>query len=52
MSCEQFAADYYDRRELFDSLHAVMVARYQELYDLAAPAPVEIVLLGTTSPPT
>jgi len=46
MSCEHFAADYHDHRELFDSLHAVMVARYQELYELAAPAPVEIVLLG------
>jgi hypothetical protein len=46
MGLEQFAADYLDRRELFDSLHATMVKRYEELYVLAAESPVEILQLG------
>ncbi len=46
MGMERFGLDYHLRRDLFDSLHAVMVERYAELYDLAAEAPVEILLLG------
>jgi hypothetical protein len=43
---ERFAIDYYENRELLDSLHATMVRRFRELYDLAAEAPVEILLMG------
>jgi uroporphyrinogen-III decarboxylase len=39
---ERFAIDFYERREFIDSLYDVMVGRYDELYDLAAGAPVEI----------
>ncbi len=43
---ERFAFDYHERRDIFDSLHATMVKRYEELYDFAAQSPVEIVHLG------
>ena len=46
MGMERFSLDYYDRRDLFDSLHSTMLERYDELYDLAADSPVEIVLFG------
>jgi len=46
MGLEQFAADYQERRDLFDSLHATMVARYEELYEFAAASPAEILQLG------
>ncbi|UCF92658.1 MAG: hypothetical protein JSW39_00435 [Desulfobacterales bacterium] len=46
LGLERFSLDYYDRRDLFDSLHQTMLERYEELYDLAAGAPVEIILLG------
>jgi hypothetical protein len=46
MGLEQFAADYQERRDLFDSLHATMVTRYEELYEFAAASPVEILQLG------
>ncbi len=46
MGRERFSFDYYDRRDLFDSLHETMVGRFRELYDLAAGAPVELILLG------
>ncbi|MFB3816596.1 MAG: uroporphyrinogen decarboxylase family protein [Candidatus Methylomirabilales bacterium] len=46
MGYEQFAVDYREERERFDSLHAVMARRYTELYDLAAGTPVEVVQLG------
>jgi len=46
MGYEQFAIDYHEQRALFDSLHAVMAKRYEELYDLAARSPVEILQLG------
>jgi hypothetical protein len=41
---ERFSIDLYERRELVDSLYDVMVQRYDDLYDLAAEAPVEILL--------
>ena len=43
---EQFAVDYHEHRDVLDSLHACMVQRYQELYDLAAAAPVDVLQLG------
>jgi hypothetical protein len=46
MGLEQFSEDYHMRRDLFDSLHATMVERYAELYDLAAESSVEILQLG------
>lgn len=46
LGMERFAEDYHLRRDLFDSLHAAMVQRYAELYDLAAESPVEILQLG------
>ena len=36
---ERFAIDYHERRACIDSLYAVMVQRYDELYELAAGAP-------------
>jgi hypothetical protein len=46
MGVERFAVDYQERRDLVDSLHAAMVARYQELYEFAATSPAEILQLG------
>jgi hypothetical protein len=46
MGYERFAFDYHDCRDLFDSLHAAMVKRYEELYDFAAGSPAEIIQLG------
>ncbi|OGB92949.1 MAG: hypothetical protein A2Z31_10575 [candidate division NC10 bacterium RBG_16_65_8] len=46
MGLEQFAFDYQERRDLFDSLHATMAKRYEELYDFAAASPAEILQLG------
>jgi hypothetical protein len=46
LGLEQFSLDYYDRRDLFDSLHNSMLKRYEELFDLAADAPIEIILYG------
>lgn len=46
MGLEQFGLDYYMRRDLFDSLHSTMVARYREVYELAADAPVPVLQLG------
>ena len=43
MGMERFALDYHLRRDLFDSLHAAMLDRLEELYDVAANAPVEII---------
>ena len=46
MGLEQFAFDYQERRDLFDSLHATMATRYEELYEFAAESPAEILQLG------
>jgi hypothetical protein len=46
MGLEQFAFDYQERRDLFDSLQATMAARYAELYEFAAASPAEILQLG------
>lgn len=46
MGLEQFAFDYQERRDLFDSLHATMLTRYEELYEFAAKSPAEILQLG------
>jgi hypothetical protein len=46
MGLEQFALDYQERRDLFDSLHTTMARRYEELYEFAATSPVEILQLG------
>ena len=46
MGLERFAFDYQERRDLFDSLHATMAKRYEELYDFAAESPAEILQLG------
>jgi uroporphyrinogen-III decarboxylase len=46
MGMEQFAEDYKFRRDLFDSLHGTMLQRYEELYDLAAGSPTEVILLA------
>jgi hypothetical protein len=43
---ERFAADYRFQREPFDSLHNTMLERCEELYDLAAAAPVEIIQMS------
>ncbi|HUL52548.1 MAG TPA: uroporphyrinogen decarboxylase family protein [Opitutaceae bacterium] len=46
MGYERFAVDFSEHRELFDGLHSAMVERCQELYELAANAPVEILQLA------
>lgn len=46
MGYDQFAVDFYENRELFEGLHSTMVTRYQELYELAANSPVEILQLA------
>ena len=46
LGMEQFAIDYYEKRDLFDSLHAAMLEQYERLYALAAEAPVEVILMG------
>ncbi|MHB1134770.1 MAG: uroporphyrinogen decarboxylase family protein [Chloroflexota bacterium] len=43
---EQFSYDFHFQRDLIDSLHDVMATRNDEIIDLAAEAPVEIVRLG------
>ncbi|HUV08834.1 MAG TPA: uroporphyrinogen decarboxylase family protein [Spirochaetia bacterium] len=43
---ERFSYDSYDCPERIDSLHEAMLTRYEELFELAAGSPVEIVLLG------
>ena len=46
MGYERFSIDYYEHRDLFDSLNNTMLKRYGELFDLAAAAPVEILLMA------
>lgn len=46
MGMERFALDYHYRRDLFDSLHSAMLERFDELCDLAADSPVEVILIG------
>jgi hypothetical protein len=46
MGMERFSIDYYERRDLFDSLHQTILEKYRELFDLACESPVEILLLG------
>ena len=46
MGIERFGLDYRYRRDLFDSLHSAMLERYEELYDLAAESPAEVILLA------
>ncbi len=46
LGMEQFSIDYHQRRDLFDSLHNAMLERYEELYDFAAEAPVDMILLA------
>ena len=46
LGLERFAEDYQECRDLFDSLHATMVKRYEQLYELAAQTPVELLQLG------
>jgi uroporphyrinogen decarboxylase-like protein len=43
MGLDRFAADYHERRELFDSLFAIMTKRYGEIYEFAAASPAEVV---------
>ncbi|MGA2018696.1 MAG: hypothetical protein ABSH26_17280 [Opitutaceae bacterium] len=43
---ERFAVDYHENRDLLDGLHSAMAARSEELYRLAAGAPVEILQLA------
>ncbi len=46
MGMERFSFDYYDRRDLFDSLHETVLKRYRELFTMACDSPVEILLLA------
>ncbi len=46
MGLERFSFDYHEQRALFDSLHATMAKRYEELYDLAARCPAQFLQLG------
>lgn len=46
LGMEQFSLDYHFRRDLIDSLNEKMLARYNELFELAAAAPVEVIRFG------
>lgn len=46
MGMERFSIDYYDQRELFDSLHETIYERYRELFAIACESPVDILLLA------
>ena len=46
LGMERFAIDLYTRRDLIDSLYHTLCRRYEELFTLAAAAPVELVLMG------
>jgi hypothetical protein len=46
MGMERFSFDYYQQRELFDSLHHTMLKRYEELFAFAVESPVELLLFG------
>ena len=46
MGLEQFGLDFHFHRDLYDSLYQTMAERYEELYDLAAACPAEVILLG------
>jgi len=46
LGLEKFSLDLYDYPELIESLHDKMMKRYEELFELAARAPVEIILYG------
>jgi hypothetical protein len=46
LGTERFSFHLYDYPELIDSLNAVMVERYEELFEIAAGSPVEILLFG------
>ena len=46
MGMERFSFDYYQQRDLFDSLHNTMLKRYEELFAFAVEAPVELLLFG------
>jgi hypothetical protein len=43
---ERFSYDSVDHPDLIESLYETMIRRYDELYELGAGSPVEIVLLG------
>ncbi|MDA8218642.1 MAG: hypothetical protein M0Z94_13600 [Dehalococcoidales bacterium] len=46
MGVERFGIDYYEHRDLFDSLYHTMCERYDDLFDIAAGSPVEMILMG------
>ncbi|MHB1131888.1 MAG: uroporphyrinogen decarboxylase family protein [Chloroflexota bacterium] len=46
MGMERFGLDYYERRDLFDSLHETMARRYGEMYEFAAGCPSSLLQLG------
>jgi uroporphyrinogen-III decarboxylase len=46
MGMERFSFDYYQQRDLFDSLHNTMLKRYEELFAFAVEAPVDLLLFG------
>ncbi|MBD3307571.1 hypothetical protein GF339_14140, partial [candidate division KSB3 bacterium] len=43
---ERFSFDCYDHPDLLESLHDLMLRRYEEIYEFAVAAPVEILVLG------
>ncbi|MGQ9609838.1 MAG: uroporphyrinogen decarboxylase family protein [bacterium] len=51
MGPEQFAIDYYENRDLFDSLYNVLTEKDRELYKISAESPSEFFIYGdnTTS---
>lgn len=46
MGTERFSIDYYERRDLFDSLYEAITEKDREIYPIAAEAPTAAVIYG------
>jgi len=46
MGTEGFSIEYYERRELFDSLYETIAEKDREIYKIAADAPTDAVIYG------
>ena len=46
MGPERYGIDYYENRELFDSLYSAITEKDRELYRIAAESPAEFVIYG------
>jgi len=46
MGPERFSIDYYERRDLFDSLYDAITEKDREIYKIAAESPAQVVIYG------